>query len=87
MSFTFRQAKQRANDMKKEVNDIVSISSDFDHIPYFQITLTVNEGQQLLKDSYNYQRQIDQRLVHPDRSGLKINGVWFYWDKLKQEAA
>jgi hypothetical protein len=82
MTYTFRQARDAAIKAKKEVHSIVSISSDFEAIPWFRIQITTKQGNELLKDCQNFTNWVEQVEERPDRAGVKINGVWFWWDKM-----
>lgn len=87
MTYTFRQASEVATNAKKEVFGLVSIASDFEAIPWFRIQITPKQGTELLKDCQNYTRWVEQVEDRADRAGVKIKGVWFWWDKMNMGKA
>ena len=45
------------------------------------IGITEKQGMELLHSCQNYKASVENIYERSDRAGIKIKGVWFYWDK------
>ena len=78
-------AWQKAKELRKEVHNLVSIAMDFEEIPWFNVEITPFEGKLLLRDCESAPAWVQGVEQRPDRSGVKINGVWFWWENVEEK--